>query len=97
MQTDLGRSIPWLVQAAEPYAGAFRDNVREFLTAHGSPGPCVEQPHISCWLVDLRGSRSAVRLHIYEEALDEERPAVCDHCRIVGAHCPVPLQGTALI
>ena len=85
MQKSLGSSTPWLVQGVEPYAGAFRDNVREFLSAHGTPGPAVDQPHVSCWLVDLRGSQNSVKLHVYEEALDEQCPAFCDPCRIVGA------------
>ena len=84
MQTELGGRTPWLPQAAVPYSGAFRDNVRDFLTAHATAGPDVDQPRISCWLVDLHGLQGSVSLHIYEEAVDERCPAACDPCRIVG-------------
>jgi hypothetical protein len=84
MQQGLGDDIPWIPEASQPYVGAFRDNVREFLSAHGTPVPDLDQPRTSGWLVDLCGSRASVRLHIYEERVDEQSPTICDPCRIVG-------------
>lgn len=84
MPDDVSNSTPWLGGSVLPYTGAFRDNVRAFLTAHGTPVEDVGQPNVSCWMVPLQGDDSTIRLYIYQEELDVERPAVCDACRIIG-------------
>ena len=84
MPCDLGNGTPWLRGSAPLYTGAFRDNVRAFLTAHGTPVEDLGQPNVSCWMVHLQGHDTTLRLYVYEEELDVARPAVCDACRIIG-------------
>ena len=88
-------STPWVIGGVPPYTGAFRDNVRAFLTAHGTAVEDVGQPSVSCWLVHLEGDHSTGRLYVYEEELDVERPAVCDACRIIGVAPCYPLLPTS--
>lgn len=76
--------FPWLQYEVLPYFGAFRDNVQSFLRDHAAPAPGVNVPRVAAWTALLRCRDTSVRLHIYEEHLNEQKPVFCDPCRIIG-------------
>ena len=79
---DVG--FPWITEDIQPYCGAFRDNIQAFLRDHATPVPAVAVPKVSAWTVLLRCRDTSVRLQIYEEQPDEQKPVFCDSCRIIG-------------
>ena len=44
-------------------------------------------PKVSTWTALLKCRDTSVRLHIYEEQLNERKPVFCDSCRIIGELC----------
>lgn len=81
--------FPWLQYEVLPYPGAFRDNIQAFLRDHAAPAPGVEVPRVAAWTAVLGCRDTSVRLHIYEEQLNEQKPVFCDPCRIIGEqHTP---------
>ena len=79
--------FPWLQDEVQAFSGAFRDNIKAFLRDHAAPVPGLEVPHVSAWTALLRCKDASVRLHIYEEQLNEQNPVFCDSCRIIGKPC----------
>lgn len=83
MASDL--EIPWLSEdKAEQYADSFRVNIRSFVEANGTLVDLPEFPGVRAWVVLLTTSAVTVRLHIYEERVVDDKPTVCDQCRIIG-------------
>ena len=76
--------FPWITEDIRPYCGAFRDNIQSFLRDHATPVPAVTVPKVSAWTAVLRCRDVSVRLQIYEEQPDEQKPVFCDACRIIG-------------
>jgi hypothetical protein len=80
--------VPWLAEEPEAHFDAFRNNITSFLQEHGRFVCDLAAVNISAWVVPLKSARGQVRLHIYEERLEDEEPATCDQCRIIGTMSP---------
>ncbi len=76
--------FPWLNDDVQAFPGAFRDNIEAFLRDHAAPVSGLELPNVSAWTVSLRSGDTSVRLQIYEERINEQKPIFCDSCRIIG-------------
>ncbi len=79
--------FPWLSDEVQVFPGAFRDNIRAFLRDHAAPVSGLELPNVSAWTLSLRAGDTNVRLQIYEEQINEQKPVFCDSCRIIGGPC----------
>lgn len=80
-------SFPWFGNDVEPYAGPYLDNVRALLLNHAVPVPGLGVPKVVAWTATLRCNEYTVRLHIYEEQINERKSVFCDSCRIIGEEC----------
>jgi hypothetical protein len=81
---SVDREVPWLAEEPEALFDAFRNNITSFLQEHGRFVCDLAAVNISAWVVPLNSARGEVRLHVYEERLEDEEPATCDQCRIIG-------------
>lgn len=84
MTTGLGTVVPWLSPGTTRCLSSFDTNMGIFLKEHGQPVQLPSLPDVSCWVVALSGTQTALELHIYKERLGDSTSAVCDHCRIIG-------------
>lgn len=78
------KAFPWIAGSPN-YNNSFRQNVVDFLKAYGSHVP-LKLKLTTVWVVPLRCKSSNVKLHVYEERLDEssDTPPICDQCRNMG-------------
>ncbi|GIL58806.1 hypothetical protein Vafri_13798 [Volvox africanus] len=84
-------SFPWLPGTTPVYLSPFKHNINEFLKDYGNLVPLKLQL-TTAWIVPLKHKDGVVKLHIYEEHLDESSgtPPICDQCRNMGwQHHPV--------
>jgi hypothetical protein len=79
-------TFPWLAGTTPLYLSAFKHNVKAFLDEYGTLVPLKLQL-TTAWIVPLQHKNGVVKLHVYEEHLDEasETPPICDQCRNMGA------------
>ena len=86
-----GVGFPWFTGPAPGYAGPFRANVVDFLATYGKPVP-LQLQNTKAWIVPLQLGKVTVRLHVYEEATDEDPGVIpiCDSCRNIGAFTLLP-------
>lgn len=89
MASDL--EFPWANDNSVQPGDSFRVNINSFVQTYGSVVELPEFPGLTAWVIELRSSSGTTRLHIYEERITNNEPAICDQCRIIGTASPSAL------
>jgi hypothetical protein len=80
---DAGLQVPWLESPAV-YQNAFRVNIKDFVRCFGRKVVLPGWRKATVYIVELKWKATAVKLHIYEEKLQDRNVPVCDQCRCMG-------------